>query len=817
MPEPLRAFRFALRSLALAPAVALIAILTLGLGVGAATSIFSVVNAVLLRPLPFPHSQQLLAVRETDRQFPNMSVSFPDYLDWVAGQHSFSSLAAYVGSGATLTHAGPPEVIAGQQATASYFTVLAVKPELGRTFLPSEDRVGAPDVVVISDALWRRHFGAQPSILGQVIELDSKPRTVVGVMPAGFPGIASGIFLPQYWVPLGARATAQSGLMNRGSHPGLTGVGRLNPGVTQQQASADLGRIAHALAQQYPKSNTDEGVHVTTYMQYVVRNSDAPGLWMLLGAVGLLLLVACANVANLLLARAAGRQKTNAIRTALGASRGRLMGEQMVESLCLGLAGGALGLALAAAAMRAIPALLPVGMARTQTIGLDAHVLLFALALALATSVLFGLAPAWRGSQTRLADVLKQGGRDSGAATSGGRLRATLVAIEMGLALVLLAGAGLLIRSLVQLQSVDPGFNPHGVLTTEVDLPAAKYPKPEQATEFFRQARLRLANLPGVTATATANPLPFSGNDWENGYTVVGRPAPPPGQTPSANYEMISGDYFGAMGIHLLRGRAFDDRDTSASTPVIIVDQLMAKRNWPGPDPVDAALGKQLNTGGKDRTIVGVIARVQEYDLDGSAEMDALPEMFVPAVQTGNTADAFLILRTAMANPMDLRASVTGVVQGLDADQPLFDMQTMDQRVAFWLAQRRVTLELMAAFAVLALLLAAIGIYGVLSYSVAQREHEIGLRMALGAGGNRVLGMMLGQGLRLALAGAAGGVIAVLLLGRVARSFVFGVSASDPLTLVAVALVLLAVAVVACWVPAHRATRVDPVIALRGE
>lgn len=817
MPEPLRAVRFALRSLAQTPAVALVAILTLGLGVGASTAIFSVVNAVLLRPLPFPQPQQLLAVRESDRTFPNMSVSYPDYLDWVAGQHSFSSLAAYRGGGATLTHAGPPEVIAGQDATASYFTVLGVKPELGRTFLPSEDRTGAQDVVVISDSLWRRHFGAQPSILGQVIELDSKPRVVVGVMPPGFPGISAGIFLPQYWIPLGAQATDKSGLMNRGSHPGLTAVGRLNPGVSLQQAQADLGRIARALSQQYPKSNTDEGVSVTTYLQYVVRNSDPAGLWMLLGAVGLLLLVACANVANLLLARAAGRQKTNAIRTALGASRARLMGEQMVESLCLGLAGGALGLGLATAAMRAAPGLLPPYVARAQAIGLDAPVLLFALALALVTSVLFGLAPAWRGTQTRLSDVLKQGGRDSGSGTSGGRLRGILVAIEMGLALVLLAGAGLLIRSLQQLQAVDPGFNPHGVLTFEVDLPSAKYPKPEPALEFFRQARLRLARLPGVTAVGTAYPLPFSGNDWENSYTVVGRPAPPPGQSPSANYEFISGDYFQAMGIHLLRGRAFDDRDILTSTPVMIVDETLARKNWPGPDPISAALGKQLHTSGKDRTIVGVIARVQEYDLDGSAEMDSLGEMFSPIAQSGDTDDSFLILRTGMPNPMDLRSAATAVIQGLDSDQPVFDMQTMDQRVAFWLAQRRVTLELMVGFAFLALLLAAIGIYGVLSYSVAQRQHEIGLRMALGAGGAKVLGMMLGQGLRLALAGAVGGLIVVLLLGRVARSFVFGISAADPLTLILVPLVLLAVAALACYLPAHRATRVDPVIALRGE
>ena len=815
MPDLIRPFRQALRGLRQAPAVALIAVLTLGLGVGASTTIFSVVDAVLLKPLPFPQSAQLMALRESDRNFPRMSVSYLDYKDWVAGQKSFSSLAAYRGSGASLTHDGPPVLLAGVEASASFFKVLAIPPELGRAYTAAEDTPGAPDVVVISDSLWKEHFGHRADILGQTIELGGKPRTIVGVMPPGFPGKITGIVVPEYFMPLGPIAVKT--MTERGSHPGLSGLGRLRPGVTIVQAREDMGRIAHALALQYPKSNTGEGVVVVSFLDYLVRNSDPAGLWMLLVAVGLLLLVACANVANLLLARAAGRQKLNAIRTALGASRARLVGEHLAESLCLGLAGGGLGLLLAVFAMRGLPGLLPAYMARTEGIGLDGRVLLFALTLAVVTSLVFGMAPAWRSSQTRLADVLKQGGRDSGAAAGGGRLRGVLVAIEMGLALVLLAGAGLLIRSLVALQGVDPGFNPRGVLTFESDLSSIRFPKPDQATEFNRRALQGMRQIPGVAAVATAYPLPFSGNDWENSYSIVGRPAPPPGQEPSANMEMIGGDYFGAMGIHLLRGRDFDERDTMTSPRVIIVDATFARRNWPGPDPLDAALGKQVHISGKDQTIIGVVGRIQEYDLDGSAEMDSMPEVFQPKAQGGDLYDAFYVLRAGGGNPMALRAAAEHVIQSLDPEQPSYDVQTMDQRIALWLGQRRLTLLLMAAFAGLALILAAIGIYGVLSYSVSQRQHEIGLRMALGAGGSQVLGMILGQGLRLALAGAMGGLIAVLLLGRLARSFLYGVGASDPLTLLVVPLVLLAVAALACYLPARRATRVDPVIALRGE
>ncbi|HEY7856332.1 MAG TPA: ABC transporter permease [Terriglobales bacterium] len=819
MSQLLRELRYGLRSLRQAPAFAAIAILTLGLGLGANTAIFSMVDAVLLRPLPFPQPDRLIEARESSRNFPSMSDSYPDFLDWAADTHSFTGLAAYRNTDDVLTHAGTPAIVSGQDATAQYFDVLGIKPELGRTFTPAEDRVGAPDVVVIADRLWRERFGTNPAVLGMTMDLDARPRTIIGVMPRGFPGLAAGEDAAQYWLPLGAEATKASGLMFRGSHQGLDVLGRTKPGVTLAAARADLESVARALSQQYPKSNTGVGVTVGSYLDRVVRNDGPSALWVLLAAVGLVLLIACANVANLLLARAATRQKPNAIRAAMGASRARLIREHLIESLCLGVAGSAVGLGLALLAMRAAPLLIPPGldMTRTDQLGLDWRVMLFTIALALTTSVIFGLAPAWQASRAGIGEILKQGGRDAASGVGAHRLRNTLVGVEMALALVLLVGAGLLIRSLLRLQQVNPGFDPHHTLTFSVDLPDVKYPTPEKSLEFFRQARERMVNLPSVSAVGMVRPLPFGGSDWENGFTIVGRPAPAPGSEPSTNYAMIGGDYFKAMGMHLLRGRNFNDDDTAKSPPVAIIDTVFAQRYWPGADPMQNALGQQIGMGDKKLTVVGVTARVLDYGLDAATEMDRLPELFVPLAQTGNSTDAYFVVRTGLDSPLQLRAGVTAAVQAGDADQPVYDMLTMDQRVALSLAQRRLTLWLMIGFAGLALILAAIGIYGVLSYAVAQRVHEIGIRMALGADHGRVLGQIMGHGLRLAGLGAIAGLGVALIVGRFGASFLYGVGAADPVVLVAVPATLLAVAALACYLPARRATRVDPMIALRGE
>jgi putative ABC transport system permease protein len=468
--------------------------------------------------------------------------------------------------------------------------------------------------------------------------------------------------------------------------------------------------------------------------------------------------------------------------------------------------------------MREAPVVLdPLGMTRTGGIAINLPVLGFTIALALATTLLFGLAPAWHASQAEIAGVLKEGGRESAAGGSGGRLRASLVVLEMALALVLLVGAGLLIRSLLQLQQVDPGFEPEGTVSFQIDLPTAKYPTPDQQLVFMRALREKLAEIPGVSAVGGLFPLPFSGNDWENSFTIPGRPAPAPGQNPSANYAMVLGDAFPALGIHLLRGRVFNDHDTATSTPVIMVDTMFAERYWPGSDPVDAALGKQVHTGDKDRTVVGVFARVLDYGLDAATEMDKLPEMYVPITQGGNAQDTNFVLRTSMGDPLALRSAIAAAIQTLDPDQPLFRLQTMNQKIDASLASRQLTQWLMEAFALLALILAGIGIYGVLSYGVAQRRHEIGIRMALGANAGTVQGMVMRQGMKLAAVGAILGLAAALGLGRLANSFLYGVSWADPVTLIAVPAVLLAIAALACYLPARRATRVDPVIALHGE
>ncbi|MGH9486423.1 MAG: ABC transporter permease [Terriglobales bacterium] len=819
MPTLIRDFRYALRRLAHAPGFAAIAILTLGLGIGANSAIFSVVDAVLLRPLPFPQPQQLVAVREKARQFPSMSVSYPDYLDWVQQNHSFRALAVYRVNFAVLTHAGPSTVIQGQQVSWQYFPVLGIHPQLGRWFTRAEDRLGGTPVAIISNHLWHQRFSGEGDIIGQTIELDEVPRTIVGVMPPGFPGLAPAKDAMQYWIPVGPLATAKSGLMNRGSHPGFTALGRLKLGATLAAARADMERIARNLRQQYPKSNADEGVTVDSYLSLVVRHDGPDALWGLLAAVGLVLLIACANVANLLLARAATRQKPNAIRAALGASRARLISEHLSESLCLGIAGSVLGLLLAWLALHAAPALITpeMGMMRTSQISLDWRVLGFTILLALVTTVLFGLAPAWHASRTQAAAVLKQGGRDSDGGAGGGRLRSVLVAAEMALALVLLVGAALLIRSLLRLEQVNPGFNPNHVLSFDISLPSRTYPTDVSALEFFHQARLNLQHLPGVTAVGKVFPLPFSGNDWENSFYIAGRPQPLPGQMPSTNFAMIGGNYLQAMGMHLLRGRGFTENDTAKTPAVALVDNMFAQRYWPGPHALDNALGRQFHMGGETRTIVGVVQRVLDYGLDQSTAMDKLPEVFVPSAQYGDPGDSYFVVRTRFADPMQMRAAATAAIQSVDATQPLYDMMSMRTRIALSLAQRRLTLWLMGGFALLALILAAIGIYGVLSYAVAQRAHEIGVRMALGANQPRVLGLVLGQGMKLALAGAVAGVLIALIAGRLAASFLFGVSGHDPLTLVAVPALLLLVAALACYIPARRATQVDPVTALRGQ
>jgi len=801
-----RDLSLALRGLRRQPGFAAVAIVTLALGIGASTAIFTVVDGVALRPLPFAQPQQLVAVLESSRVFPQMAVSWPDYLDYRHDNDVFRALAAVRGSDMILTHVGAPTMVIGQRVTANYFAMLGAKPELGRTFLPSEDRAGAPDVVVVSDAFYRSRLGADPGWLGRALELDGRARTVIGVMPPGFPGLAAPANQIQDWTPLGAFAARTPGLRHRGNHAGIMALGRLRPGATLADARADFATLSANLARHYAKDQGNAAA-LENYLDLIVGNAR-PGLLALLAAVGLLLLVACANVANLLLARAAAGHKADAVRSALGASRLRLVRQHMAESLALGLLGAGGGLLLTEALLRAVGVGLAATLPRAGQLALDGRVLTFALGLALLTTVLCGLAPALRAAAQPPAPWL--GGR--GAAVGGQRVRGALVAAEMALALLLLVGAGLLVRSLLRLEAVDPGFQPQGALSFIIGLPDANYPQTAQQLSFFRQAEQRLARLPGVAAVGGAFPLPFSGLAWQENFQVAGRPAPAAGHAPATDMASVRGDYFGAMGMRLLRGRAFTERDNASAPAVVIVDDALARGYFPGPDPLAAALGQRLDLAGAERTIVGVVAHVQYFGLNGVSRV----ESFIPQEQSpSNVAALYFVLRTRSADPLGLRAAALAQIQAVDPDQPATDLQTMDQRLALSLAQRRLTLWLMGAFALLALALAAIGIYGVLSYAVSQRTHEIGVRMALGADRGRVLRQVLAQGLRWSALGAAAGLAAALALGGFAATFLYGIPATDPLTLLSVPLLLLAIAALACYLPARRATRVDPLLALR--
>lgn len=813
-----RDLRFAFRGLRRDWAFAAVAIVILGLGIGANTAIFTVVDAVLLRPLPLPHPERVVSILEHSKNFPATTVSWPDYIDWQRDNRSFSALglARYVQ--ATLTRAGTPATLRGVDATASFFTALGTAPELGRTYTTPEDRVGAGPVVVIADSLWRERFGADPAILGKAIELNGNSYTVIGVMPPQFSrfwGNAYGPTGPQFFLPAGPLVTADSNLAKRGNHSGFGAFGRLKPGVSPAQAEADMTSIAARLAARHPETNTGVGINFEPLRERLVGDTRS-ALWMMLLAVGLVLLIACANLANLLIARAATRARDGAIRTALGASRWSLIRGQLAESLCLGAGGAAVGWGIGWLCLQAAPAILPHGIPRAGRLDMNATVLAFAVGAALVTALLSGLAPAFlRGrpaARSRLSEVLKEGGRDTSSHTHGQQLRSVLVAVEMSLALVLLAGAGLLIRSLIALDQAPLGFAPDHTLSFSVSLPALRYPTLDREVAFFHGTQQRLAALPGVSAVGAVTPLPFGQGDWEDNFQIAGRPQPAPGHAPVADVGIIAGDGFRALGIPLLSGRFFNTSDTATSIPVIIVDSSFARKYFPGPDPAAAALGRLVENNGKEWQIVGVVSHIRYHGLEETPRV----EMYRPMSQAGQSLfGVAYVLRTRTADPMQLQEAAAAVIRSQDPDLPLDDVATMQQRVSGSLAQRRLGLWLMGAFALLALTLAAVGIYGVLAYAVEQRRQEIGVRMALGASRGRVVRMILGQGLRLAAAGAVCGLVVAILAGKWASAYLYNTSAADPLTLAGVALLLLAIAAVACFVPAWRAARVSPVEALR--
>lgn len=798
--------RFGLRTLVRNPATTLLAMLTLALGIGANSAIFSVVNRVLLDPLPYPRPDELVMLMESAPKlgFPRFSVSPPNFDDFRRQNKSFEHLSAYGRERFNLTGREQPEVILGAQVSPDFFQMLEVDPAPGRGFREEEGRPGQARAVILAHGLWQRLFGADPKIVGRPITLNGESYTVVGVAPRGFE-------LPrrtELWVPLALDLANE----NRGAHY-LGAIGRLKQGVSLEMAETEMIGIAARLEKQYPDSNTAWTVDLIPLQEIAVEDIR-PILMILLVAVAFVLLIACANVANLLLARVASRERELAVRAALGASRSRLVRQMLVETAILFVLGGALGLLLAHWGVKALIALDPEGIPRAREIGVDGRVLAFTFLVSLATGLLFGLVPALSATGRRLYEALKEGGRAMAGGVHGRLVRNLLVGFEVAVALVLLVCAGLLIQSFARLSGVNPGFEPEGVLTARISIPEFKYPDEERQALFYDQLLERLGAIPGVEAAASIYPLPLSGSNMVLAFVVEGRPVPPPAETPSTNVRMVSPDYFRVMGIPLVQGRAFTDRDRLGAEQVAVINQTMASKIWPGENP----LGKRFTFGDPSdpedpgwRTVVGVVADVRHDTLD----QEKVSEAYWPQAQ-GPSSDTVLVLRTA-GDPVQLAGPLREAVRGIDRDLPLERIQPMEQVVSEALAQSRFKTLLLGLFAALALGLAAVGVYGVVSYSVAQRTHEMGIRLALGARPDQVRRMVLLQGMRVVLISSAVGIAAALFATRFLREQVYGVSATDPVTFAVVPLVLLAVALVANWVPALRATRVDPLEALRYE
>jgi putative ABC transport system permease protein len=803
--------RFGFRTLLRSPATSAVALLTLALGIGANTAIFSVVNGVLLEPLPYPDPDALVVVLESNPGlgFPRFSVSPPNFDDWRHQNQVFESMAAISRGRFNLTGGDRPEAVPGEQVTPELFRVLGVQPVLGRGFLPEEGRPGGPKVAVLSHGLWQRRFGSDRAALHRQILIDGESFTVIGVMPPGFELRSQ----TQIWLPLPWDFTPDS----RGGHF-LSVLARLKPGVSLEKARTEMKAIAARLEQQYPDSNHGWTTEVRRLHDALVEDVR-PALVLLLAAVAFVLLIACANVANLLLARLAAREREIAVRTALGAGRARLVRQMLTESLVLFFVGGVLGLLLAAWATRVMMALYGEGLPRRQAIALDGRVLLFTLLLSLVTGLVFGLVPALSATSGGLFGALKEGGRAVAGGARGRLLRNLLVVGEVAVALVLLVGAGLLLRSFARLRAVDPGCHPQGVLTAEITLPDQKYEPAERQIAFTRELLDRLRAIPGVQSADTVFPLPLGGNGFVLAFAVQGRPdTSSQDSSLHANIRLVTPDFFRTLGIRLLQGRAFTSHDDPQSVPVIVVNKTMADRIWPGESPI----GKRITFGDTQKPdvqwmeVVGVVADIHHRTLD----QDPGSEVYWPQLQNPVGGQLSIVLKTA-GEPTKLAGAVRAAVRAVDSDLPVDRVRPLESVVAEALAGSRFQSVLLGIFAGAALLLAAIGVYGVISYSVAQRTHEIGIRMALGARRPEVLGLVIRQGMALVLAGVGLGLaLAVLLLAwlseRLAK-FIYGGSAFDPLPLIAVPLVLLAVALLANWLPARRATRVDPLVALRYE
>lgn len=798
--------RFAVRMLLKNPGISAVVVLVLALGIGANTTIFSVVNAVLLRPLPYEDPDGLVRLSEDSPQVPEMSISYPNFLDWREQNKVFSKIAAMQFRSLNLIGSDEPERLQGRAVSAEFFDVLGVKPASGRSFMAEEDRPGANRVCIVSDGLWKRRFGSDPSLVGKQLTLSGESYTVVGVLPSSYRfGTPTDIF-----VPIGLRADE---MMSRGSHPGIYAIARLKPGVTVEQARSELISMAQRISQQ--NGQAGNSATLKPLREVFVEDVRTP-LLILLGAVGFVLAIACANVANLLLARAAARGREIAIRAALGAGRARIVRQLLTESVLLACLGGIVGLLLALWGIDVLRTASIDSLPTVAVIKLDTSVLLFTLLISVLTGVVFGLAPALGASKTDLNETLKESGRGAGASPRRGLARNLLVVTEVALSLVLLVGAGLLVKSFLHILDTDPGFNPDKLLTVQISRMAGK-DEGRKVADFFTELNGRLAELPGVEAVAHSNGLPLLGAT-DTSFAIEGRPKPEPGKQPQTMLYVTSPEYLQAMGIRLVKGRFFTAQDTQRSPRVGVIDEAFARQQFPNEDPVGQRLAG--NDKNPSTEIVGVVAHVKHFGLDAAERVQ--PQLYLPFNQAPDevlpdlSTRMNLIVRTAI-DPLTLSAAVRREVQAIDPNQPVYNINTMEQTLAQSLATQRLSMTLLTFFAGVALLLAAIGIYSVLSYAVTQRTHEIGLRMALGAQRKDVLRLVVGQGMTLVAVGILFGLVASFALMRVMASLLYGVSATDPVTFAGVALLLAIVAMLACYIPARRAMRVDPIIALRYE
>jgi predicted permease len=817
METLLQDIRYGIRLIAKSPGFAAIAILTLALGIGVNTAVFSVVNGVLLNPLPYSQPDRLVAVYSKNKQFDHSSISYPNFLDWVRDQRSFTALAAFRPDDYNLTGVGEPQRLSAEMVSASFFPILGINPVVGRQFRPEEDQVGAQPVALISGGFWKREFGSSPSAVGKTLNLNGVGYTIVGVIPANF-RYMSGNFHenPDIFVPIGQ--WNDSTFRDRHAGMGMDAVGRLKPGVTLQQAQSDMDAVTQHLSEAFPDADRGSGIALFTLKEDVVGRIR-PFLLVLLASVAFVLLIACVNVANLLLARSTARMREFAIRAALGASQKRVIRQLLTESLVLACIGGALGLLIAAWGTQAAIRVLPEALPRAQSVHVDLRVLLFTFAASILAGIIFGLAPAIKTSRGNLHETLREGGR--GASGVRHRLQGLFVVVEIALALVLLIGAGLMIRSLANLWDVNPGFNPHNLVTFGFSYPTTLGGTPDAIRASMRQVTAAVENAPGVVAASlNAGGTPMAG-DSELALWLDNEPKPATmSQMKVSLFYAVQPDYLKAMGIRLIRGRFINAQDNGHAPFVLDIDEDFAKMYFPGQDPIGRRVNLAIvNTSG---LIVGIVGHVKQWGLDEDttpfphAQMyfpiSQIPDQFFPLLARGGQ----FVVRT-QGDPDAEMSTIRAALKTVNSQIVVYEVYTMNNIISRSLADRRFSMILLGIFAALALVLSCIGIYGVISYLAGQRTHEIGVRMALGAEPSHVRRLILVQAAKMALIGVAVGLAGSLALTRLMTKMLFGVSAYDPLTFIGVASLLIVVALAACYVPARRAMRVDPMIALRYE